>query len=57
MVIRRGEVTDIVWVLWGFVVVGNELPYNLSMQNLLIICHHHVATKCFGKPQTKFGAL
>ena len=39
MVIRRGDVTDIAWILRGFCVVGNELPYNLTTGDVLIICH------------------
>ena len=34
VVMTRGDVTDIAWV---FCVVGNELPYNLSIGDVLII--------------------
>ena len=51
--IRRDDVTDIAWVC----AVGNELPYNLSTGDILIICHHNITAKCFGKPQTKFSHL
>ncbi len=47
MVIRRVDVTDIVWVF-----AVNELPYHLSKEDVLITCHHYITTKCSGKPQT-----
>ena len=51
--IKRVDVTDIAWVFAR----KEMLPYNLSTQDVLILCHHNVATNCFGKPQTKFGDL
>ena len=42
--------TSQIWL--GFSVVGNELPYNLSREEVLIICHYQITTRCFDKPQT-----
>ena len=52
--IRGGDVTDIAWV---FAWLERNCLITNQRETALIICHHHIIAKWFGKPQTKFEHL